>query len=84
MWSLWLQSLVIFLHNYVCLSWKIVIDKKYIKIKKFNAYVNEHSKITCDLVKKDISSLDNISSSGDIKSYENGCEFLLRWLNSLK
>ena len=51
---------------------------------KFHAYVNEHSKITCDLVKKDISSLDNISSSGDIKSYENGCEFLLRWFNSLK
>ena len=40
--------------------------------------------MTCDLVKKDVSSLDNISSSEEEKSYENVCNFLLRWFNSFK
>ena len=49
-----------------------------------HAYVNEHSIKTCELVKKRHSSLDDISTSEDEKSYENGSDFLLRWFNRFK
>ena len=32
----------------------------------------------------DISTLDNVSGSEEERTYENGCNYLLSWFNSLK
>ena len=59
----------------------IELSKTNEKIKKSHASIKERSKVTCELVKRDITVLDNIVTTEDGKSYENGCNFLLSCFN---
>ena len=63
---------------------KIGVNKTNENIKKFHEFVNEQSIQTCELVKQNICDLDSIATSEDEKTYENGCEFLLKWFNQFK
>ena len=63
---------------------KIGVNKTNEKIKKFHEFVNERSIQTCELVKQNVRAFDQIATSEDEKTYENGCEFLLKWFNQFK
>ena len=63
---------------------KIGISKTNDNIRAFHKYVEKRSISTCKSVKKQICSLDNVSGLDEERTYENGCNFLLSWFNSLK
>ena len=61
----------------------IGISKTNDNIRAFHKYVEKRSISTCKSVKKQICSLDNVSGLDEERTYENGCNFLLSWFNSL-
>ena len=63
---------------------KIGISKTNDNIRSFHKYVEKRSSCTCKIVRDHISSLDNVSGSEEERTYENGCNYLLSWFNSLK
>ena len=63
---------------------KIGISKTNDNIRTFHKYVEKRSSCTCKIVRDHISSLDNVSGSEEERTYENGCNYLLSWFNSLK
>lgn len=63
---------------------KFGISKTNDNIRAFHKYVEKRSRCTCKIVRENISSLDSVSDSEEERTYENGCNYLLSWFNSLK